>query len=103
MAENGSVRTAPIELRELEAFVAVAAHGSFTRAGRELQFDQSTVTRHIQQLERDLRLTLLVRTSRKVELTPEGRSFLPHARRTVDAARRAAEFARELAKGPPAR
>lgn len=88
----------PLELRELEAFVAVASRSSFTAAARDLRFDQSTVTRHVQQLERDLRLELLSRSSRRVELTEQGRQFLPYARRVLDAARRAAAFADDLSR-----
>jgi DNA-binding transcriptional LysR family regulator len=100
MEGTGAARAALVELRELEAFVAVASLGSFTKAAAELRFDQSTVSRHVMQLERDLRLVLLVRNSRRVELTDDGRAFLPHARRAVDAARRAAEFAQKLARAP---
>jgi DNA-binding transcriptional LysR family regulator len=87
-----------LELRELESFVAVALRGSFTAAARELRFDQSTVTRHVQQLERDLRLDLFVRPSRRVELTEQGREFLPYARRVLDAARRASDFGESLTR-----
>jgi DNA-binding transcriptional LysR family regulator len=98
-ATTGNRGSLGLELRELEAFVAVAAHGSYTRAARELRFDQSTVTRHVQHLERDLRLVLLVRSPRSVDLTDNGRQFLPHAKRVLDAARRAADLAEELRRG----
>lgn len=96
-AEGGVWAGTPLELRELQAFLAVAACGSYTRAARALRFDQSTVTRHVQRLERDLRIVLFFRSSGGIELTEHGRQFLPHARRVVDAARRAAHFARALA------
>lgn len=86
-----------MELRELEAFVVVATHGSYTRAARVLRFDQSTVSRHVQQLERDIGITLLVRNSRTVQLTDAGRQWLPQAKRVLDAAKRAAEQAAHLA------
>lgn len=88
----------PLGLPEIEAFVAVARLGSFTAAAKELQFDQSTVTRHVQQLERDLHIDLLARTSRHVELTDEGRQFLPYARRVLDAVRRAGDYAKNLTR-----
>jgi DNA-binding transcriptional LysR family regulator len=82
-----------MELRQLESFVAVASLGSFTKAAQALSFDQSTVTRHVQQLEREIKIALLCRKGRRVELTSEGRLLLPHARRIVDSVRRAADLA----------
>jgi DNA-binding transcriptional LysR family regulator len=91
----------PFELRELEAFVAVATHGSFTRAAVALAFDQSTISRHVQQLERALRVTLLTRTPRDVELTRDGRTFLPYAEGVLVAARRATEAAAAIRTQEP--
>lgn len=85
-----------MELRQLESFVAVARHGSFTRAAAELRFDQSTVSRHVGALERDLRLVLLSRSSRDVKLTPCGLAFLPMAKRVLDSAHRAEDLAGQL-------
>jgi DNA-binding transcriptional LysR family regulator len=88
--------TPRFQLRELEAFVAVAACRSFTLASRDLRFDQSTVSRHVAQLERELHLVLLCRSADGVELTQHGEAFLPHARRMIDAAGQAADFADDL-------
>ncbi len=96
MEHREAPKTPLTELRELQAFVAVVKYGSYTGAARELRFVQSTVTRHVQQLERDLRLQLLVRSSRGVQLTDAGRQFLPLARRVLDAAQRAGDLAASL-------
>lgn len=57
-------------------FVRVAYTGSFSRASRELGISQSSASRIIAALERDLGVTLLVRTTRAMALTPAGASYL---------------------------
>lgn len=83
-----------MELRQLESFVAVAANRSFTRAAAALRFDQSTVSRHVAQLERDLRVVLLRRSAHCVELTACGERFLPQAKEVLECARLARQAAR---------
>ena len=61
-----------IEVRHLRSFIAVAQELNVTRAAARLHLTQQAVSGHIQQLERSLRVTLLVRTSRGVLLTPAG-------------------------------
>lgn len=78
-----------VELRHLRAFVTVARLRSFTRAAEELLVTQPALSRTVAQLEATLRVTLLERTSRRVELTTAGTEFLGHAERvlaTVDQA-----------------
>ncbi|MCW2668072.1 MAG: putative LysR-family transcriptional regulator [Frankiales bacterium] len=86
-----------MELRQLESFVAVATYRSFTRAARTLAFDQSTISRHVAGLERDLGLVLLRRTNRDVALTEAGHRWLPQARRVLESARRARDLADRIA------
>lgn len=57
-------------------FVRVAYTGSFSRASRELGISQSSASRIIAALERDLGVMLLVRTTRAMALTPAGASYL---------------------------
>lgn len=57
------------------AFDAVARHGSFTAAAKELSLTQGAVSRHIHHLEQQLGVSLLERTSRSVALTPEGDAY----------------------------
>ena len=44
-----------ISLRQLEAFIKVAEHRSFSKAGDELFLSQSTISSHVAQLEQSLR------------------------------------------------
>lgn len=62
-----------ISLRQLEAFVKVAEHRSFSKAGDELFLSQSTISSHVAQLERLLQTTLIHRREKKnIELTDDG-------------------------------
>ena len=91
-----------MELRQLEHFVAVAEELHFTRAARRVHVVQSTLSSSIRALERELGGELLVRTSRRVELTEAGRALLPSARRALAAtgeARDAVAAVRGLLRG----
>jgi DNA-binding transcriptional LysR family regulator len=72
-----------VELRQLRYFDAVARHGGFTRAARQLLVAQPAVSAQIRRLEKELGAELLVRTTRSVELTQAGRVFLDHVRRVL--------------------
>lgn len=69
---------------------AVVRCGGFTRAAEQLHVAQSAVSAQIRQLEADLGVTLLTRTTRRMSLTAAGDLFLARARRILtelDAAR----------------
>jgi len=68
-----------VELRRLEYFVAVARHGSFTRAAEELWITQSALSQQVRRLEAELGVALLRRTPRGAEPTPAGEELLPRA------------------------
>lgn len=65
-----------IELRHLRYFAAVAEAGSITRAADRLRVAQPAVSQQIRAFEEVLGVTLLVRQSRGVTLTPEGKRVL---------------------------
>lgn len=62
-----------INLNRLAYFVAVAETGSFTRAAERLGITKAVVSQQVRRLEADLRTSLLVRTTRRVDLTEAGR------------------------------
>ncbi|WP_427852694.1 LysR substrate-binding domain-containing protein [Stenotrophomonas acidaminiphila] len=67
-------------LDELQAFVAVVDAGSITAASELLELTISATSRALGRLEEKLQTTLLRRTTRRLELTEEGATFLQHAR-----------------------
>src|SRR3989442_2281502 len=64
-----------VDLTEIAVFVSVAQLGSFTRAARALAMAVSTVSRRVSDLERQLGVTLIQRTTRKLTLTTPGREY----------------------------
>lgn len=69
----------------LRVFLRAARTGNFSRAGRELGLSQSSVSRIVAELERDLGATLLARTTRAVSLTDAGTDYLARIEPVVDA------------------
>jgi DNA-binding transcriptional LysR family regulator len=74
-----------VDLGQIEAFVQVAQHRSFSKAAEALFLTQPSVTARIQSLERDLGESLFERNGRGVRLTEMGTTFLPFARRALKA------------------
>ncbi|MAR93160.1 MAG: LysR family transcriptional regulator [Pseudomonadota bacterium] len=72
-----------MDIAELQAFLAVAESGSFSRAALQLHLTQPAVSKRIRQLESDLHSQLFDRIGRQVLLTESGRELLPRARRIV--------------------
>lgn len=84
-ARSGEAPAAPLRLEivDLETFLAVASLGSFSAAARQLNVTQPSVTSRIQRLEAALGTRLLVRTTRKVELTERGTLLRGETDRTL--------------------
>jgi LysR family glycine cleavage system transcriptional activator len=70
-----SFRTVP-PLTELAAFEAIARHGSFTKASKELFLTPGAVSQRLRQLEERLDAQLVVRTRTSVQLTSEGARYV---------------------------
>lgn len=86
-------------LRELRVFVAVAERLSFTRAAEDLALTQQTVSKTVRDLESELGVELLERTSRAVRLTPAGEALLRPSRDTLAQAEAAFAAARAVGTG----
>lgn len=80
-----------MELRQLEHFVTVAEERHFTRAAELLQISQSGLSASVRALEIELGTPLLVRSTRRVELTAAGRALLEESHRTLASAAAARE------------
>lgn len=72
------------DLADLRAFLAVADLGSFRAASENLHLSQSAVSRRVDKLEEALGVDLFVRTTRNVELTTVGRTFVHKARAVLN-------------------
>ncbi|WP_422367346.1 LysR substrate-binding domain-containing protein [Pelagibius sp.] len=73
-------------LPRMAAFEAVARHLSFTKAAAELHLTKGTVSQHVSNLEEELGLRLLNRSSRRISLTEAGEDLLPFCAQAAEAA-----------------
>lgn len=86
-----------MELRDLEALVAVAEQGSVTRAAALLQVAQPALSRRLQALEREVGVSLLRRAPRGAVPTAAGDELVRRGRRLLRGAAAAVEAARDVA------
>lgn len=68
-----------MEFKQLESFTAVVRLGSFTRAAEQLYISQPTISTHIRMLEEELGTRLILRTTKSIDVTAEGRKLCEHA------------------------
>lgn len=73
-----------LDIRTLRAFMEVCDTGHFAQAAANLSISPSALSRSIKSLEEWSGVLLLVRTARRADLTPAGRSLLPLARAVLD-------------------
>ena len=90
-----------LEVRQLRYFVAVAEELHFGRAAGRLGMAQPPLSRAIRDLERQLGVTLLERTTRQVRLTAAGEVLLRDARTALEAVAAAARRTQEAGSPPP--
>jgi LysR family transcriptional regulator, transcription activator of glutamate synthase operon len=69
-----------MEIKQVQYFLAVVTTGSFSAAADELYITQSSISKQIIALEKELGFPLFDRSKRKISLTPAGETFLKHAR-----------------------
>jgi len=92
-----------MDLNRVSAFVRVVLDGSFTAAARSLGLPKSSVSRSVAQLEQDLGIRLLHRTTRKLALTDAGSAFYERVSRAlgdIDEATSAAADSQSELRGP---
>lgn len=73
-----------MDLETLKLFLAVATHGSFTRAAIQVGITQSTISKRVQQLEQEVGSRLLYRHGRGVGLTESGERLAAVASKVFD-------------------
>lgn len=68
-----------MKLEYVRSFVGVVNYKSFSLAAKYLFLSQPTISTHIRQLEEELGVTLLVRSTKNVQLSDKGKVFYPYA------------------------
>ena len=68
----------------IKEFVMLAECLNFSEAAERLFISQSSLSKHIQAMERELGMTLFVRTTRSIHLSDAGKLYLPYARRIAE-------------------
>ena len=68
-----------MDFNQLKSYIAVVESKSFTKAAEENFCSQSTVSSHIAKLEEELKVKLLVRTTKNINITKRGEEIYRHA------------------------
>lgn len=78
-----------MNLEEIDMVLSVIRNKSFSLAAQELSYSQPTISKHIDSLEKELRIKLFNRKTRaQIELTPEGEQLVPFFEEVQQATRR---------------
>lgn len=88
------------QLRRMAVLATVAEQGSLVAAARQLQTTTSAVSQQLRALERDMGVTLLHRSTRRMSLTPAGERFVEGCRAMLQAAREAQTQLHRLRDAP---
>lgn len=92
-----------MDLNQIRSFLAVTQTLNFTNAAKQNGVPQSTISRQINDLENQLNVRLFYRTKRDVQLTDEGRTFLPYAIEMMEASKKGALAVKQLKEGAKGR
>ncbi len=92
-----------ITLERIRTFVRVAERGNLSAVARELGVGQSTVTRHLRELEEAVGVPLLSRTTRRVTMTDEGSRYYADSVQILRLVEQAGDEARGTRGGPAGR
>lgn len=85
-----------MELHQLRYFLAVVDEGSFTAAADAMRVAQSGISTQVQKLERELGVTLIDRSARRITATPAGAALVRPTRDAVAAVARVTETAQAI-------
>ena len=78
-----------MRLEYIKSFIGVVNYKSFSLAAKYLYLSQPTISTHIKQLENELGVQLLVRSTKDVLLSEEGKAFYPYALQLLETESRA--------------
>jgi len=88
------------DLNSLRIFLAVVAHASFTAAAKQLGLPKGTVSYKVSELEGELGVRLLNRTTRAVTTTPEGNELAERCGPSLENIMEASEWIAQASKAP---
>ncbi|RZI40519.1 LysR family transcriptional regulator [Herbaspirillum sp. HC18] len=88
-----------VTLKQIRAFLAVAEHGTFSRAAFALHISQPALTRLVQELESSIELKLVERAPNGTRLTADGEDFRPLASQLVRGIEESLKDLRQRSKG----
>ena len=89
-----------VTLERMRTFVRVAERGSLSAVARELGIGQSSVTRHVRDLEEAVGVVLLNRTTRRVSLTEEGARYYADCLQILRLVEQAGDGLRDTRQSP---
>lgn len=72
-----------MNIHHLREFITLAEVQNYLEAAEELFISQSTLSKHIQALEKELDVSLFTRSTRQVQLSPYGNIYLPYAKKII--------------------
>lgn len=73
-----------METSILNEFLTLEETNSFSKAARQMQISQATLSRHIRQLEDSYGVPLFERTTQKMKLTPYGEALVVYAKNILE-------------------
>lgn len=73
-----------MDIKQLRSFVAIVDYQGFSRAAEKLNISQATVSTHLLQLEKELAVKLIYRTTQSVEITEAGRKVYKYASQILE-------------------
>lgn len=73
-----------MDFRQLKSFVAVVENKSFSKAAEKLHSAQPTISTHVRMLEEELNTRLILRTTKSIEVTPQGWEAYKYAIKILD-------------------
>ncbi|OOM74171.1 LysR family transcriptional regulator [Clostridium sp. BL-8] len=83
-------------MNQYYAFIKIIETGSFTKAAKELGYTQSAISQMVHSLEEELSTTLILRSRKGVNLTPDGEEFLPYIKNVYNSYRELIEKSKEM-------
>jgi len=92
-----------MKIEDLKLFITVVNLGGFSAAANALELPRSNVSRRINQLEKELGVTLFFRTTRQLSLTNYGQAYFEEVQKALEALERAHQVTTNISESPKGR